>query len=580
MIDLLRSFMELCKEKSVKIKHSIVFGFFDGIFESFPFMAIFYLFSKLAEVDFNPEKLILKDILIISAIFLIGVIGRWIMKYKVYTLQSVAGYDAVADARCDIGDHLKKVPMGYFTSKSIGDTVTTLTDDMHFMEQNAANILEKAINGSINVLVLTLSMMFFDIRMGVLFLIGALISFAIINSLQKSSAESAAELKKSQLFANNKIIEYLEGITVYKLFPDSKESDNDIKSVFKNLRDSSYKMEKSFILKNFLYLLTERFVCGVIIFLTAYFAMNGSLSIVKAAVLLMATFVLYKPLENLGSITGMVRIMDISMNHIKDTEKLAVMDGNNKQAMGYDIKLDNVSFSYENSEEVISGVTVNIPANKLTAIVGPSGCGKTTLTRLIARFWDADKGSVKIGGTDVKDINPEELYSYFSIVFQNVFLFNDTIENNIKFGKPTATHEEVVAVAKKACCHEFIEKLENGYETMAGESGENLSGGERQRIAMARAILKDAPIVILDEATSSVDPENEWMMKKAINELLKGKTVIMIAHKMSTIMNADQIIVMESGRIHGVGTHSQLVKSDDIYNKFWNARKQASDWKI
>lgn len=223
---------------------------------------------------------------------------------------------------------------------------------------------------------------------------------------------------------------------------------------------------------------------------------------------------------------------------------------------------------------MIHDVSFYIPEKEMTAIVGPSGCGKTTLTRLMARFWDVGSGCVSIGGIDVRKIHPEQLYSYFSIVFQNVFLFHDTIENNIRFGNPAATHEEVVAAAKKACCHDFIQSLPDGYATMVEENGGNLSGGEKQRISIARAILKDAPIILLDEATSSVDPENEWMLQQAIQELTAGKTVVMIAHKIKTIMNAGQIIVMDNGRVHGIGTHEALLQSDEIYRTFGMQEEQ------
>ncbi len=581
MIQLVKNFMKLCKEKSRQIKISVVFGFFDGIFEAFPFYAIFYFFLRLSQEKFVAENLTVKDALVLAAILFVGVLGRWIMKYLVYTFQSVASYDAVADARLDVGDHLKKVPMGFFTSNTVGNTVTTLTDDMHFMEQNAANILEKTVNGCINVFVLTICMFYFDLRMGAAFFVGALISLWIIGTMQKKGAKISTSLKESQMEVNNKMIEYINGITLYKLFPRATNLCEDMEGVFENLGTASFRLEKSFIGKNFCYLLVERLICGIIVIAASFLALAGDLDAVKAIVLLIATFVLYKPLENLGAISGLIRMMDISMKRINKMEELPVMNGEGKTVDSYQIQMEHVAFSYEETQEnAINDVTVTIPSNKMTAIVGPSGCGKTTITRLIARFFDVDKGSITIGGVNVKEIDPEDLYKYFSIVFQDVFLFHDSIENNIKFGRTNATHEEVVEAAKKACCHEFIEKLPNGYQTIVGEDGSNLSGGEKQRISMARAILKDAPIIILDEATSSVDPENEWMMVQAIDELVKGKTVIMIAHKMRTIMNADQIIVMEKGSIHGLGTHSELLEKDSIYKKFWETRQNAANWKI
>lgn len=504
------------------------------------------------------------------------------MKYLVYHFQSVVSYDAVARSRLAIGDHLKKAPMGYFNSNSIGNTVTTLTDDLHYIEQNAANILEKTINAGINALVLIVGISIFDWRIGITFFIGSLLSVLIISLMQSAGLKAATVSKEYKNRANSKVIEYLGGLSVYKLFPESERTVTEMSKVFQDMKDSSYQMEKSFIQRNFLFFFTERCICGLIMILTGMLTQQGSMTVEKAVIMFIAVFVIYKPLESLGTVTGMVRMMEISLKRVQAVEQVPVMPGGDRMPEHYEICLKNVSFHYEESDpaDVIKGVSLTIPEKSFTAIVGASGCGKTTLTRLIARFWDCTAGSVKIGGINVKEIEPENLYSCFSIVFQNVFLFNDTIENNIRFGKPDATHEEVVAAAKKACCHEFIEQLPDQYHTMAGEGGGNLSGGEKQRISIARAILKDAPVILLDEATSSVDPENEWMLQQAIRELVKGKTVIMIAHKMKTIQNADQIVVMDQGTIHGIGTHEELLAADSIYTTFWNARRDASQWKI
>lgn len=581
MINLMKQFLLLCGDKSHRIKQSVVFGFFDGIFEAFPFLGILYLFRSLESAGWKTDGLEAADAGITAGIFMVGVIGRWIMKYLVYTAQSVASYDAIAAQRLKVGDHLKRAPMGYFTTTSIGSTVTTLTDDMHYIEQNAANILEKTVNGCINVFVLTVGMMFFDLRVGIVFLVGSALSLIAISSMQKSGLTAVERSKESSDAANAKLIEYLEGLSVNKLFPGAKRTGTDINAVFESLRDASYGMERAFILKNLLFLLIERTACGVIIILTALFVLQGDMDMVKAVVLLVAAFVLYRPLESLGSITGMVRMMEVSLRRIEAMRALPVMNGGTKKPNSFEITLEGVSFQYESGQEaVIRDLSLHIPEHSMTAIVGASGCGKTTLVRLMARFWDTVEGTVRIGGVDVRDIEPEQIYSCFSIVFQNVFLFRDTIENNIKFGRPDATHEEVIAAAKKACCHDFIEQLPEGYETLVGENGSNLSGGEKQRISIARAILKDAPIILLDEATSSVDPENEWLLKRAINELVQGKTVVMIAHKMKTIMTADQIVVMDAGKIHGIGTHEELLHTDSIYAAFWSAREEAAQWQI
>lgn len=581
MKQLLHEFLQLCGSKGKQVKQSVIFGFFDGIFEAMPFCAVFYLFYRLEQLNWEAVSLTLSDAGIVAIIFLAGMIGRWIMKFCIYRFQSVASYEAIADARLNVGDHLKQAPMGFFNSENIGNTVTTLTDDMHYIEQNAANILEKTVNGCINVFVMTIGVFVFDWRLGLIFLFGTVLSLVVISSMQKSGISVSEKAKASQNAANEKVIEYLHGLSIYKLFPGSRQQSVNVEKVFGDLRDASFHMEKTFIQKNLLFTLIIRLACGIITILTALLAFGGQMDIAKAAVLLIATFVLYQPLENLGNISTMVRMMEVALKRIEKMKKLPVMEGENQTPCSFDIRFEHVSFQYEqNQSYVIHDVSFHIPEREMTAIVGPSGCGKTTLTRLMARFWDVNSGYVSIGGVDVRKIQPEQLYSYFSIVFQNVFLFHDTIENNIKFGNPTATHEEVVTAAKRACCHEFIQSLPEGYATIVEENGGNLSGGEKQRISIARAILKDAPIILLDEATSSVDPENEWLLQQAIHKLTEGKTVVMIAHKIKTIKNAGQIIVMNDGRVHGIGTHEQLLKSDDIYRAFWDARKTASQWKI
>ncbi len=581
MKKLIIDLFELCGEKSVRIRQSIIIGFIDGVFESFPFLAVYFFFHRLSLLRWNIVLLNEKDVLTVIFIFLTGFIGRWISKYIVYTLQSIASYDAVAQARLDVGDHLKQAPMGYFTDTSIGNTVTTLTDDLHYIEQNAANILEKAINGCINVMVLIIGIAVFDAKIGVVFFIGSIISISIIWLMQKSSIRTAAIAKENQNKANSKIIEYLKGLPIYKLFPDSGLSGEDMKKVFNQLKDSSYFLEKSFIRKNLLLLMFERLICGSIMIISGFMVLQNSMTMENAIVMYIAVFVIYKPLENLSAVIGMVRMLEVSLHRIKDIKQMPVINGGSVIPENLNIKLNDVCFQYgEDLPSVIDHISLEIPEGSFTAIAGPSGCGKTTLTRLIARFWDVTDGSVKIGNVNVKDIDTERLYTYFSIVFQQVFLFNDTIENNIKLGCPNATHEEVVAAAKKACCHDFIQLLPEKYNTNAGENGGKLSGGEKQRISIARAILKNAPIILLDEATSSVDPENEWLLKQAIEELIRGKTVIMIAHKMKTIMNADQIIIMDKGKIHGIGTHVELFHNDSIYTSFCNTQTAASRWRI
>ena len=270
-----------------------------------------------------------------------------------------------------------------------------------------------------------------------------------------------------------------------------------------------------------------------------------------------------------------------SIDHADQIKALPEMDssGTDIAPASHEISLDHVSFSYD-KKPILQDVSVRIPDQTTTAIVGPSGSGKTTLCHLIARFWDVDRGAITVGGKDIREYTLESLMDQISMVFQNVYLFADTIENNIKFGRPEASHEEVVAAAKKACCHDFIEALPEGYKTVIGEGGATLSGGEKQRISIARAILKDAPIIIFDEATANVDPENEDKLQKAMEELMRNKTIIMIAHRLKTVEHADQILVLDQGRIVQSGTHRELAGQPGLYREFLDARRMAAGWKL
>ena len=308
---------------------------------------------------------------------------------------------------------------------------------------------------------------------------------------------------------------------------------------------------------------------------------SGSMTLANALMVLVMSFMVFNQIKAFGMGVSMLRLAAASIDRTVETEQMPQMDTNGKviAPQSHDITFDHVNFSYEN-KQILHDVSVTLPDKTTTAVVGPSGSGKTTLCNLIARFWAVDSGSVKIGGHDVRDFTLESLMDQISMVFQDVYLFADTIENNIKFGCPDATHEQVVAAARKACCDDFIEALPNGYDTVIGEGGASLSGGEKQRISIARAMLKDAPIVILDEATANVDPENEDRLQKAIEALTRDKTIIMIAHRLKTVRHADQILVVDHGRIVQQGKHEELIRQPGIYADFVGSRQQAEGWKL
>lgn len=331
----------------------------------------------------------------------------------------------------------------------------------------------------------------------------------------------------------------------------------------------------------FLQSLTAKLIGVVVAAASVVFCLNDTMELLNAVVMIIAAFILFGALDSAGSYSALLRSVDLCVNKAQNVLAMPAMDTRGKDItpVNYDIDVENVEFSYD-KRKIIDGISVHIPQKTTTAIVGPSGGGKTTLCYLIARFWDANKGSVKLGGVDVKEYSMDSLMRNFSFVFQNVYLFQDTIANNIRFGQPDAPMEKVIEAAKKACCHDFIMALPDGYETIIGEGGASLSGGEKQRISIARAIMKDAPIIILDEATANVDPESEEKLTAAIEALTKEKTILMIAHRLKTVRHADNILVIDGGKIVQSGTHEQLIQQNGIYRRFVHSRELAVCWKV
>ena len=309
--------------------------------------------------------------------------------------------------------------------------------------------------------------------------------------------------------------------------------------------------------------------------------LNGSMPLLTCILMIISSYIVYANLQTAGSYSALLRTVDVSVSKaqaILDTPQMDI-DGADLRPAHFDITANNISFSYD-QRRIIDGISLHIPEHTTTAIVGPSGGGKTTLTSLLSRFWDVDEGEVLLDGRNVREYSMDALMRNFSFVFQNVYLFHDTIANNIRFGQPDAPMEQVIAAAKKACCHDFITALPDGYETVIGEGGSSLSGGERQRISIARAIMKDAPVIVLDEATANVDPENEADLMAAIQELTREKTIIMIAHRLKTVRHADQILVIDGGKIAQQGTHESLMQQVGIYRSFIESRQKAASWKL
>ena len=377
------------------------------------------------------------------------------------------------------------------------------------------------------------------------------------------------------------VLEQIQGMSVIKSFNLTGKGDRRVREALEYNRKSNLDIERLFTPYMVAQELSLHLFSVLIMGAGIIFCLNGSMTLSSALMTVIISFMVFSQIQSTGSAVSLLRVVGSSIDHADQIDEIPEMDSTGRPVSPkkHDISFDHVDFSYD-KRPILKDVSITIPDCTTTAIIGPSGSGKTTLCSLIARFWDVDSGSICIGGTDIQEYTLESLMDQISMVFQNVYLFADTIENNIKFGSPDATHEQVVAAAKKACCHDFISALPDGYGTVIGEGGATLSGGEKQRISIARAMLKNAPIIIFDEATANVDPENEDKLQKAMEELMRDKTILMIAHRLKTVQKADQILVLDEGRIVQKGTHEELKDTPGIYRDFLEVRKEAAGWKL
>ena len=514
-----------------------------------------------------------------SWILLVSIVGKCIMKYLISIYMSANGYNVFCEKRMEIGDRMKRAPMGFFSEQNLGMINTALSSATTELENFSMVAVENMVGGIIQAVCVMIVLLFFNWKVALLSLIGLLLSSVTLKLIKIRTTKQAPRREASREIMVTKVLEYIRGISVIRSF--GRQPDDEIHQVLEETKNANITMEKQVMSVVNLYKGILEVFSGLIIGYSAWLMLIGQLTFPIGVMFLVSSFMIYGQMETMGNGAFLLRVLDSSLNRMEKVMNIPVMDEGSKkiEPANCDIELKNVSFGYD-SRPIIKKVSLKIPQGTSTAIVGYSGSGKTTLCNLITRFWDVDSGEVLFGGHNVKEYACDNLLSNISMVFQNVYLFHDTIANNIKFGKPDATREEVKIAAKKACCYDFIMKLPDGFDTIIGEGGSTLSGGERQRISIARAILKDAPVIILDEATSSVDPENEHELLKAIEELTKGKTLISIAHRMTTVRKADQIIVLSDGEIVQQGTHKELIAQEGVYKNFLTIRTQSVGWQI
>ena len=537
------------------------------------------LFLVLANVI--RQTLTARVALLSFLLVLLSVVLQVIFHYLGYRLEMRASYKMLDDKRISIGERMRYMPMGFFSNRSLGNLTAIATSTMDDLEALASSIVVRILTGYIHAVMFSLGYMIIDWRIGTIFLAGILVILVVNRKMLVVARAHSPQRLAAQMKLVDAVLEFLQGMSVVKAFNLSERSDTSFKTTIEETEKQNYNLETKSIPFNVLQQIILRMFAVAAIAAAVKFYFDGSMELFITLLVLIGGFMTYAKLEMAGALSFMLPTIDNAMDRIQEVDSAPFLDGSGRitDSDNNDIVLENIDFSYENSK-VIDDVSLLIPQRTSCAIVGPSGSGKTTLVNLMARFWDVDSGSVKLGGVDVREWKFDEFMTHFAMVFQNVYLFNDTIENNIKVGRPSASHEEVVQVAKAARCHDFIATLPDGYDTVLGEGGANVSGGEKQRISIARALLKDAPIVLLDEATANVDPENEAELQSAIETLTRDKTVIMIAHRLKTVRNADQIVVLDKGRIVQRGTHAQLLEQGGIYASFVQMRRRAIGWKV
>ena len=576
MIKMLKVFFKFCLPKRRKQFYlAIVLTVLMGLCEAAKLPAIWYLFKNIFENNFN-----LNTILISFLIMLIPVIISIVLKYIATMLQVKAGYATAAEKRIEIAEHLRYVPMGYFNNSSLAYITSVTTNTMEHLSDIATRVVMLVTTGLINTLIVVFSLFFFDYRIALVALAGVIIFLLFNEWIKYLGKKFAPEKEKVDLEIISSTLDYVLGISEiksYNLYGKYSKRFNEANEKGTKLYQTvELKMIPVQTIQTYITRLIG--VCMTIVAIILY--INGYNELATTMTIIIASYIIYSSLDSMGSFNALSKIIERCVQ--KGNEILSIdtmnINGEKYQTKTSNIEFKNVSFSYD-KKKIIDNVSLKIKENSKVAFVGPSGSGKTTICHLMARFWDVQEGQVLLDDKNVKDYSIDSLMENFTFVFQNVYLFNDTILNNLKMAKEDATKEEIDNALKLACC-DFVYDLPLGINTIIGEGGSTLSGGELQRLSIARAILKDSKIVILDEATANVDPENEEKLMKAIDALTKDKTVIMIAHRLKTVRNCDDIFVIDEGKIVEEGTHKDLIKENGIYNKFINERKEAVSWKI
>lgn len=576
MINTFKKLWYFSEEEQPYIKQSIIINFLGAIFNALQFGGIYYAVLAIINHDVTIQTIA------VAILFLtLSIIGVVVSKRNAMLKQTHAGYFMAAHKRISLGEKIKRVPMGFFTDVSLGNLTAIATTNLDNIEIWVPILFVLVIGGLLNSIVFILSLFFFSYKVGLVAVIGSILFLSIIALMQRKSSAAADEIHTIQSSLTKEVLTTLQGMQVIKSYNLSGKNNTQLDETINQASKASLSLEKKIVP----YALIAKLIIAItivsmlILSVSSYF--SGDSMLAHTIMIFIASFVIFDGLLTSGSALTMLRSVENTIDSYDYVHSIEDMpEGDiDTPIKTHNITFKNVSFSYD-KRNILNNISAKIDEHSMTAIVGPSGSGKTTFCNLISRAWDVNSGEILIGDINIKDYTKETLMDTISMVFQDVYLFEDTIENNIKFGKPNANREEIITAAKQARCHEFIMTLPDQYQTQIGEGGASLSGGERQRISIARAMLKDAPIIIFDEATANIDPENEDKLKEAIESLISNKTVIMIAHRLKTIRNADQILVLDNGDIVERGTHDELIDNNGLYNTLIQAKQAATLWKL
>ena len=572
MIALMQRILRLAEGYRIRIRLAAVCSFIKGLLGKAPMVLAYYMIAWFLNGTMSGKNCVLVGIALLICLAL-----QCLFQNLADRMQSGAGFEMLADLRKRLGAHLRRMPVGFFTEGNIGRISSVLSTDMVFIEENLMMVLADLMSYLFSAAIFVIFMFFFNWRLGLASLIVTAVIYGIGEAMKKNTLMHSAERQAAAQQVTDAVIDFTEGIGIIKTYNLLGEKSKDLTDSFAVNCEKNLRFEKDYAPWSVAIYSAYGLGTAVMLGLSWMLYQNGTLSLSMFIGMLLFMFELFVPLKAFYGQVVRLTVMNACLDRIESVFKENELDNSGAASVPTEgvpeIEFKNVHFGY-NEREVLKDVSFTVPKDSMTALVGPSGSGKTTIANLLPRFWDVQKGSVLLRGTDIRNVPLAKLLDNISMVFQRVYLFQDTVYNNIAIGRMDATREEVEEAARRARCYDFIMALPQGFDTVIGEGGASLSGGEQQRISIARCILKDAPIVILDEATASVDADNESHKQAAISELVKGKTLLVIAHRLNTVQNADQILVVENGRVAERGTHDTLMAADGLYHTMVTKRSE------